>query len=623
MGMGSMAFEVDVGALVRVLSSSLYTDRRVFVRELVANARDALLRRLGDQVPGDGEIHVDVDNAARSLVVRDNGLGMDEGDIRSALSTLAGSSTRLLRDEGGAESIWSEALSGYFGLGFLSAFIVSETVEVTTRRRGSPGPALLWKCDDLASSRYTLEETAWEGEGTEVRLRLKPEYDDLLYPPILQRLVTRYSDLVEFPIYVSGFARPVNRRRAPWEQQPPAEEDLLRYLADRGLTGETPPVLLLPVRDPSGLQGCLFLPAEPQEGSGIELHVRRLFVGESRKYLPSSLPFLRGSVECPWAPLTLSREDVVEGEELTALRLALRQAFLGGLRQLERARPADFGRVLTAYERALKLAAVEDEQVLDGLGEVFRLPVGTRGSPMALGALLAADPEKPIHYLTDFGTQGHYLPLLESHGVRVAVAADRLDEAVLVRLAQLRRRQTVRVDAVAPPSEEAAAPAQWLAVEALFARADPGIETRAVTLNTPVPALLVSSASKQVREALRELRARPGAQSQRMAETVEAWLAQAPREREQLLLNAGHPLLAALRAGLETGLDFGLLTAAARAILACARLYGGHLEPGDRLAAYAAQADAYRLLLENLCAGLKPSGAQAARPRTDQRGEDG
>lgn len=597
--MARHSLQVNVRALVDLLSSNLYSNPRVAIRELIANARDSLLKRLAGEAPGDGEIHFDVDFSRRSLVVRDNGIGMDAAEIEQALSTIADSSTRLLQQQAPPHAPWVHTLAGYFGLGFFSVFMVSEEVEVRTQRDEPGARAYLWHCSDLACATYELRETDLGPHGTTVRLRIRPEFDDLLYPPLLTQYITRYADLVEFPILVSGQTGPVNRMQAPWEADGFSEDELRQLLIDRGLVGKDPPLCLMPLPDIPGLRGCLFLPARPEQARGVELHVRRLFVAESAKFAPGSLPFLRGVIQCDWVPLTLSREDVVAGDELEALRICLQNAFLDGLRDLEKRRPVEFAKVLNVYERHLKTAAVEDEAVLDAIGEAFRFPVGAGQSVMRLGEFLRLKPDKPIYYLSDPQRQGHYVSLLADRGVPVVVVGDRLDEVLLKRLAQLRKREAVRADR-AEVGNAVEAPSRWLEVEALFSALEPQLATKTVTFQVPIPAILSPPSSAEAERTLRELRQRPDVQSQRMAELLEMALAQGPRERERLLLNATHPLVQALREACEARTDHEVLLTVAAALLAAVRLYSQPTDAGERLMHYNALADACRVLLKRL-----------------------
>lgn len=592
-------FRVDVGALVGVLSTSLYSDPRVVVRELIANARDSLLKRTVGVAPADGRIDVRVDYAARALVIRDNGIGMSEQEIHDALSTLAASSTRLLKERARATTTWSGELAGCFGLGFLSTFMVSEAVEVRTQRAGSAEPSHLWRCADVASSEFEVERIPQVDAGTEVRLCVRPEFDYLLYPPMLERLIVRYADLVEYPIYLNEAPTPANRMAAPWEASATTPADLAEYLHERGLV-EEPPLCVLPLSDGGGVEGFLFLPATPSESSGTELHVNRLFVAETKKVLPPRLSFVGGSISCRQLPLTLSREDIVETPELEQLRGYLRTAFLERLTDLARMQPATFDRAMGVHHWSLKVLAAEDDMALGLLADTLTFRDAGGSAPMPLSELVPSAADGPVYYLSDWRQQGAYASLYADRGLPVVCVNDPIEETLVIRFAALRGREARRIDTSIPVPNTASVGTEWLHVEALFTGAEPAYDYQMADLDHVVPALLLPRPSVQLEEMLQELRKREDAAARQMTEMARAMLEQAPQSRQQLLLNARHPLLTALRDGARNSIEPEVLSAVARAIVAAARLYAEGLEAAERMDAYRAQAEAMQSLVEKL-----------------------
>ncbi len=352
-------FQADVKEVLSLVVNSLYTHKEVFLRELISNASDALdqlsFRALTerDLLGEDRELRIEIlpDREARTLTVRDNGIGMTHDDLVRNLGTIAHSGTRRLVESLSGDQRKDLALIGQFGVGFYSAFLVADRVSVTSRAAGS---AEAWKWESNAKGDFTMESAEREGRGTDVVLHLKAEEDGFLGEWALRDLVRKYSDFVRHPIRLEveketdgkkqRELEQVNRANAIWTR-PKTEVTREQYVEFyRHLTHdwETPLAWAhFKVEGAQELSGLLFLPrsAPPdflaQRRHGVRLFVRRVFIMEDcEELLPTWLRFVRGIVDSDDLPLNVSREFLQKDRVSAAIRKQVVRHVLGLLEEL-------------------------------------------------------------------------------------------------------------------------------------------------------------------------------------------------------------------------------------------------------------------------------------------------
>ncbi len=213
------ATQVDLGGLMTVLGAHLYSTPTVAVRELAQNAHDSIVRRRIEDdgfSPDAGRIDIVADPRAGTLTVRDDGAGMTREEIGMFLSTVGVGYTRMLR-----EGSQNDDLIGLFGLGFLSAFVISDRTTVRTTSYQEPGTALEYR--SATGEQYTISDAAPREVGTEVELQLSADHRDLADPAVLRRVVAHYCRLLEIPVHVGGDLEPLNAEAPPWRPAPGAE----------------------------------------------------------------------------------------------------------------------------------------------------------------------------------------------------------------------------------------------------------------------------------------------------------------------------------------------------------------------------------------------------------------
>ncbi len=384
-------FGAEVGRLLDLVVHSLYSEREIFLRELVANAADATDRRrfeaLTDKSLGSPEnpkVRITPDKPARTVTITDDGIGMSREELASHLGTIARSGTRLfgqaLAEDGGMNAADKPALIGQFGVGFYSAFMVADRVEVTSRRAGT-AEAWLWESDGRGS--YTLAPASREEPGTTIVLHVKADADEFLDAWRLESVVRKWADGIALPVVVvrDGEERVANEGTALW-RRPKAEvtteqyQELYRHVAH----AFDEPWATLHWRAEGALEfaALLFVPGmrpfEAVEGpreSRVRLHVRRMFITDEAELLPPWLRFVQGVVDTDDLPLNVSREMLQATPVLARIRKAVTNRVLSELRT--RAKDAaGYATFWDNFGAVLKEGVWEDAEHRKGLAELMR-----------------------------------------------------------------------------------------------------------------------------------------------------------------------------------------------------------------------------------------------------------
>ncbi|WP_441245381.1 ATP-binding protein [Kitasatospora sp. McL0602] len=383
--------EVDLGGLVGVLATHLYSTPLVALRELVQNAHDSHTRRRLEDPQGSHRpvIRVRGDAARRVVSVEDTGAGLTEPEIHAYLATVGTGYTRLLRDLTG-----SQELIGAFGLGFLSAFSVADEVTVTTTSHREPGLGHRYR--SRGGEQYSVEPTAPRpAPGTVVELLLKPEHAHLADEYALRQVLARYCVLLPVPVHVGDDETPVNDVPVPWRAEPPGDHAArMRFAAAFGRRFE--PLTAFPVT-PDGAStdavGLLWVQDGGTYGStdnrDLAVYLRGMLLAEdARDLLPGWAGFIGGVVESNRLTPTASREDLQRDEHYRALRAALADAVVDGLYETARLHPAAWRRILARHGQELLGAALCDERLFTLLAD--DVPVPTSQGELTAGALRAA-----------------------------------------------------------------------------------------------------------------------------------------------------------------------------------------------------------------------------------------
>ncbi|MQS13466.1 molecular chaperone HtpG [Streptomyces kaniharaensis] len=394
--------EVDLGGLVNVLATHLYSTPLVALRELVQNAHDSHTRRLLEDPDGDHRplIRVRGDATRRTVGIEDTGAGLTEPEIHAYLATVGTGYTRMLRELTG-----NQELIGAFGLGFLSAFSVADEVVVTTTSHREPGLGHRYR--SRGGQQYRVDPVpARPQPGTVVELTLKAEHAHLADEDALREVLGRYCVLLPIPVFVGDDDEPVNAVEVPWRQSSverdatrrPSDGDphaaRMRFAAAFGRRFE--PLTAFPVHPVEGgtdAIGLLWVQDGGTYGTSdnrdLAVYLRGMLLAEdARDLLPGWAGFIGGVVESNRLTPTASREDLQRDEHYRALQRALTDAIVDGLYETARLRPAAWRRILTRHGQDLLGAALCDDRLFTLLAD--DVPVPTSQGDLTAGALRAA-----------------------------------------------------------------------------------------------------------------------------------------------------------------------------------------------------------------------------------------
>jgi len=460
----TLAFQAQTRELLQLMIHSLYSHREIFLRELISNASDAndKLRFLALSTPellgndSDLAIWIDADPAKGTLTVRDNGIGMDRDEAISHLGTIAKSGTSEFFKRLTGDQQKDAQLIGQFGVGFYSAFIVSERVEVLTRRADAAASAAV-RWESSADGQFSVETIERAERGTSVILHLKEDAKEFLDAFRLRALVRRYSDHIAFQVRMrkEGSAsfdyEVVNQAQALWTR-PRSElseaeyRDFYRHIAHDGADPlawthnrvegkrEYTSLLYIPSRAPFDLW-------QREAARGLKLYVRRVFIMDNaEQFLPLYLRFVKGIVDSNDLPLNISRELLQQDREVEAMRGALTRRALELLAKLAKDEPEKYQQFWGEFGRALKEGLGEDPGNRERLLPLLRFASTANASNeenVGLADYVARlrPGQERIYYLiaesVEAARASPHLELLRQKGIEVLLLGDRIDEWVM------------------------------------------------------------------------------------------------------------------------------------------------------------------------------------------------
>jgi molecular chaperone HtpG len=406
-------FQAEVAELLRLMVHSVYSETDIFLRELISNASDACDRLRYEAIAKPDllaedtrfAIRIRPDTAAGTLTIADNGIGMDRQELIDNLGTVARSGTRAFMTRL-AESKDGNALIGQFGVGFYSAFMVVDRIEVTSRRAGS-SEAWAWRSEGGAGFEIapaTPEQAARVTRGTEIVLHLKDDAKKYLEPHEIERIVHTYSDHILFPIELVAKAedkaeddkpaepRQINKASAIW-QRPKSElkpEDYTQAYHSIAMAFDDPAMTLhYRAEGRQSYAVLLFAPSrapfdlfDPSRKGHIKLYVRRVYITDDAGLLPSYLRFMRGVVDSEDLPLNISREMLQNNPQVAQMRKAITGRVIGELENLAKEekseeRPGAFGKIWEAFGAVIKEGIYEDFERRDALLALARFTTTT------------------------------------------------------------------------------------------------------------------------------------------------------------------------------------------------------------------------------------------------------
>ncbi len=386
----SMQFQAEVARLLHIVTHSLYSQKEIFLRELISNASDACdkLRYAALTQPDlladapDLRVILTPDKAARTLTIADNGIGMNREELIGNLGTIARSGTEAFTTQLSGDAARDVNLIGQFGVGFYSAFMVADKVEVTSRKAGE---AQAWRWTSDGAGAFTIGEAGDAPRGTKIVLHLRKEADEYLEPQRLRTIVKTYSDHIALPIRLDADSKEetINSASALWtRQKSEITEDQYKEFYHHVAHAFDDPWLTLHTRAEGKLDYTLllFVPGQPpmdlfnpQRKAHLRLYVKRVFITDDCEDLvPSWLRFLRGVVDSADLPLNVSREMLQHNPVLARIRQAIVRRVVGELEKKAEKAPEDYAKFWGNFGAVLKEGIYEDVEHRDRLMKLAR-----------------------------------------------------------------------------------------------------------------------------------------------------------------------------------------------------------------------------------------------------------
>ena len=387
-------FQTEVRQLLKLMIHSLYSNKEIFLRELISNASDAAdkLRFEALAEPAlladdpDLGIRIETDKDAGTITVIDNGIGMSREELVTNLGTIAKSGTAEFLGSMTGDAKKDARLIGQFGVGFYSAFIVADKVTVETRRAGLEADAgVRWESD--GQGEFTVETIDRNERGTRVTLHLKAEEKEFAEPYRVEALIRKYSDHIAFPVTLDAGddedAKVVNSATALWTRSRSDVKDDEYKEFYKHLSHDFSDPLCWSHNRVEGKReytSLLYIPSTPpfdlwnrEAPRGLKLYVQRVFImDDAEQFLPLYLRFVKGVVDSSDMPLNVSRELLQQSPDLAAMRSALTRRVLDMLGKMAKNEPEDYEKFWAAFGNVLKEGLVEDHANKDRIAKLLR-----------------------------------------------------------------------------------------------------------------------------------------------------------------------------------------------------------------------------------------------------------
>ncbi|MBW8905618.1 MAG: molecular chaperone HtpG [Betaproteobacteria bacterium] len=494
----TLGFQAEVKQLLDLMIHSLYSNKEIFLRELISNASDAADKLRFEALANNAlyesdpelKVRISVDKAARTITVSDNGIGMSRDEVIQNIGTIAKSGTREFFQSLTGEQAKDARLIGQFGVGFYSAFIVADRVTLVTRRGGLPASeAVRWECDmESSAGQYSIERAEKPGRGTDVILHLREGEDDLLDEYGLKAIIRKYSDHIAIPIVMADGKNEVtvNQASALWARpkQEITEEQYAEFYKHIGHDFEPP--LAWTHNRVEGRQEyiqLLYIPAHApfdlwnrEHRHGLKLYVRRVFImDDAQQLLPAYLRFVRGIVDSNDLPLNVSRELLQQSRDVDAIRAGCTKRVLDLLDDLAANQKEKYATFWREFGRVLKEGVGEDTTNRSRIAKLLRF-ASTHAESEEQTVSLAdyvgrmKPGQQKIYYVTAetylAAKNSPHLEIFKKRGVEVLVLYDRVDEWLVANLTEYEGKQLVsvargEVDLSAIPGADEAKEPDW------------------------------------------------------------------------------------------------------------------------------------------------------------------
>ncbi len=463
----TLGFQTEVKQLLNLMIHSLYSNKEIFLRELISNSSDAADKLRFEALSNDKlyednpelKIRIEFDEKQKTITIVDNGIGMSREEVIQHLGTIAKSGTKQFFETLTGDSAKDSQLIGQFGVGFYSCFIVAKKVEVITRRAGlSSEEGVRWVSD--GESNYTIETLDRPKRGTKVILHLRDDMDEFLNSWRLRSIVTKYSDHITLPIVMNKESEDekgeetVNKATALWTRNKKdiSEEEYNEFYKHVSHDFEEPmahvhskvegkleysSLLYVPKRAPFDLWNR-------EQRHGVKLYVRRVFImDDAEQLIPSWLRFVKGIVDSDDLPLNISREILQHNKVIDSIRSGCTKKILGLLKDMAEKEPEKYADFWKIFGKVLKEGVIEGQEYQEELANLFRF-ASTQDDAEEQNVSLQQyvsrmkEGQQAIYFVT---AESHataknspHLEIFHKKGIEVLLLTDPIDEWVTSQL---------------------------------------------------------------------------------------------------------------------------------------------------------------------------------------------
>lgn len=462
-GQETRGFQSEVKQLLHLMIHSLYSNKEIFLRELISNASDAAdklrFRALShpELFEGDGELRVRLsfDKEKRTLTLSDNGIGMSREEVIDNLGTIAKSGTKAFLESIGSDQAKDSQLIGQFGVGFYSAFIVADKVTVRTRAAGAPADAgVFWESEGEGD--YTIADITKEERGTEITLHLREGEDEYLDDWRLRSVISKYSDHIALPVEVQSKNEEdgtitwekINKAQALWTcNKADITDDEYKAFYKHIAHDFTDPLIWSHnrVEGKQEYTSLLYIPAQApwdmwnrDHKHGLKLYVQRVFImDDAEQFMPNYLRFVRGLIDSNDLPLNVSREILQDSRVTQNLRSALTKRVLQMLEKLAKDDAEKYQQFWQQFGMALKEGPAEDGSNKETIAKLLRFAsthTDSSAQTVSLEEYVSrmTEGQEKIYYITAdsyaAAKNSPHLELFRKKGIEVLLLSDRIDE---------------------------------------------------------------------------------------------------------------------------------------------------------------------------------------------------
>ncbi|CRL64331.1 heat shock protein 90 [Proteus vulgaris] len=462
-GQETRGFQSEVKQLLQLMIHSLYSNKEIFLRELISNASDAAdklrFRALSDAAlyENNGELHVRIstDKEKRTLTISDNGIGMTRDEVIDNLGTIAKSGTKSFLESIGQDQAKDSQLIGQFGVGFYSAFIVADKVTVRTRAAGETADkGVFWESEGEGD--YTVADIEKADRGTEITLHLREGEDEYLDDWRLRSIISKYSDHISLPVEIETKNEEdgtvtwekINKAQALWTRNKAEVSDDEYKEFYKHISHDFADPLSWVHNRVEGKQeytSLLYVPSKApwdlwnrEQRHGLKLYVQRVFImDEAEQFMPNYLRFIRGLVDSNDLPLNVSREILQDSSVTRNLRSALTKRALQMLQKLAENKPEEYQTFWKEFGLVLKEGPAEDSSNIETIAKLLRFASTHNDSDAQIVSLedyvsRMVEGQEKIYYITAdsyaAAKNSPHLELFRKKGIEVLLLSDRIDE---------------------------------------------------------------------------------------------------------------------------------------------------------------------------------------------------